>query len=82
MRDSSGILKTNKSTTKIEQNEVNAVCNFVDATDTLRSYLEENDKTQLWDGSIFVYDWMLVKASIKFFIVQGDEERSIRVFAT
>ena len=64
MRDRGGILKTNMSTTKKERNAVNAVRNFVDATDTLRSYLEENDKTPLWDGSIFVYDWMLVKASI------------------
>lgn len=44
------------STTKKERNAVNAVRDFVDATDCLRSYLEENDKTPLWDGSIFVYD--------------------------
>ena len=44
------------STTKKERNAVNAVRDFVDATACLRSYLEENDKTPLWDGSIFVYD--------------------------
>ena len=42
--------------TKIERNAVNAVRDFVDTTACLRSYLEENDKTPLWDGSIFVYD--------------------------
>ena len=42
--------------TRKERNAVNAVRDFVDATDSLRSYLEENDKTPLWDGSIFVYD--------------------------
>ena len=44
------------SQTKKERNAVNAVRDFVDAADCLRSYLEENDKTPLWDGSIFVYD--------------------------
>ena len=44
------------TTTKKERNAVNAVRDFVDTTDCLRSYLEENDKTPLWDGSIFVYD--------------------------
>lgn len=43
------------TTTKKERNAVNAVRDFVDTTDCLRSYLEENDKTPLWDGSIFVY---------------------------
>jgi len=43
------------STTKIEQNAVNEVRNFVDATDCLRSYLKDNDRTPLWDGSVFVY---------------------------
>ena len=42
--------------TKKERNAVNAVRDFVDAAACLRSYLEENDKTPLWDGSIFVYD--------------------------
>lgn len=42
--------------TKKERNAVNAVRDFVDATACLRSYLEENDKTPLWDGSIFVYE--------------------------
>lgn len=40
---------------KIEQNAINEVRNFIDATSCLRSYLEENDKTPLWDGSVFVY---------------------------
>lgn len=44
------------TTTKKERNAVNAVRDFVDATACLRSYFEENDKTPLWDGSIFVYD--------------------------
>lgn len=43
------------STTKIEQNAVNEVRNFIDATDSLRSYLKDNDRTPLWDGSVFVY---------------------------
>ena len=43
------------STTKIEQNAVNEVRNFIDATDCLRSYLKDNDRTPLWDGSVFVY---------------------------
>lgn len=44
------------TTTKKERNAVNAVRDYVDASACLRSYLEENDKTPLWDGSIFVYD--------------------------
>lgn len=40
---------------KIEQNAVNEVRDFIDSTSCLRSYLEENDKTPLWDGSVFVY---------------------------
>ena len=44
------------TTTKKERNAVNAVRDFVDATACLRSYLEANDKTPLWDGGIFVYD--------------------------
>lgn len=43
------------TTTKIEQNAVNEVRNFIDATDCLRSYLKDNDRTPLWDGSVFVY---------------------------
>lgn len=43
------------STTKIEQNAVNEVRNFIDATGCLRSYLKDNDRTPLWDGSVFVY---------------------------
>ena len=43
------------STTKIEQNAVNEVRNFIDATDCLRSFLKDNDRTPLWDGSVFVY---------------------------
>lgn len=43
------------STTKIEQNAVNEVRNYIDATDCLRSYLKDNDRTPLWDGSVFVY---------------------------
>ncbi len=43
------------STTKIEQNAVNEVRNFIDATDCLRSYIKDNDRTPLWDGSVFVY---------------------------
>lgn len=40
---------------KIEQNAINEVRDFIDSTSCLRSYLEENDKTPLWDGSVFVY---------------------------
>ena len=43
------------STTKTEQNAVNEVRNFIDATNCLRSYLKDNDRTPLWDGSVFVY---------------------------
>ena len=43
------------STTKIEQNAVNEVRDYIDATGCLRSYLRDNDKTPLWDGSVFVY---------------------------
>ena len=43
------------STTKIEQNAVNEVRNFIDTTDILRSYLKDNDRTPLWDGTLLVY---------------------------
>lgn len=43
------------STTKIEQNAVNEVRSYIDATNCLRSYLKDNDRTPLWDGSVFVY---------------------------
>lgn len=42
--------------TQIERNAVNAVRDYVDATDCLRSYLEANDKTPLWDGHVFVFN--------------------------
>lgn len=41
--------------TKTERNAVNAVRDFIDGTSCLRSFLQENDKTPLWDGSVFVY---------------------------
>lgn len=41
--------------TKTERNAVNEVRNFIDGTSCLRSYLQENDKTPLWDGTVFVY---------------------------
>lgn len=44
------------SQTKIERNAVNIVRDYVDSTACLRSYLKENDRTPLWDGSIFVYE--------------------------
>lgn len=44
------------SQTKIERNAVNIVRDYVDSTACLRSYLRENDRTPLWDGSIFVYE--------------------------
>ena len=44
------------SRTKIERNAINKVRDFIDATICLRSYLEANDKTPMWDGSIFVYE--------------------------
>lgn len=43
------------STTKIEQNAVNEVRNYIDSTNCLRSYLKDNDRTPLWDGTVFVY---------------------------
>ena len=41
--------------TKKERNAVNAVKDYIDSTDILRSFLADNDKTPLWDGTIFVY---------------------------
>ena len=41
--------------TKKERNAVNAVKDYIDSTAILRSFLAENDKTPLWDGTIFVY---------------------------
>lgn len=41
--------------TKTERNAINAVRDFIDGTSCLRSFLQENDKTPLWDGSVFVY---------------------------
>ena len=43
------------SITKKERNAVNAVKDYIDSTDILRSFLAENDKTPLWDGTVFVY---------------------------
>lgn len=43
------------STTKIEQNAVNEVRDYIDVTDCLRSYVKDNDRTPLWDGTVFVY---------------------------
>lgn len=41
--------------TQTERNAVNAVRDYVDASHCLRSYLEANDKTPLWDGHVFVF---------------------------
>lgn len=41
--------------TKIERNAINAVKDYIDSTDILRSFLTDNDKTPLWDGTVFVY---------------------------
>lgn len=43
------------TTKQIEQNAANEVRDYVDASSCLRSYLQVNDKTPLWDGSIYVY---------------------------
>ena len=48
-----------------EWNAMNAVRDFADTTACLRSYLEENDKTPLWDSSIFVYDGRSDKTNFK-----------------
>ena len=43
------------TTKQIEQNAANEVRDYVDASSCLRSYLQVNDKTPFWDGTIFVY---------------------------
>ena len=40
------------SITKKERNAVNAVKDYIDSTDILRSFLAEKDKTTLWDGTV------------------------------
>ena len=43
------------SNTQIERIAANKVQDYIDCTDRLRSYIDVNDKTPMWDGSIFVY---------------------------
>lgn len=45
-----------KSKRKTEQNATNAVRDYIDATRSLRSYIDDNDRTPLWDGDIYVYE--------------------------
>ena len=44
-----------KSKTQIERIATNCVRTYIDRTNKLRSYIDDNDKTPMWDGSIFVY---------------------------
>ena len=44
-----------KSKTQIERIAANCVRTYIDETNKLRSYIDDNDKTPMWDGSIFVY---------------------------
>lgn len=45
-----------KSKRKTEQNATNAVRDYIDVTCSLRSYIDDNDRTPLWDGDIYVYE--------------------------
>ena len=41
--------------TQIERIATNSIRTYVDGSNHLRSYIDDNDKTPIWDGSIFVY---------------------------